>query len=449
MTAATICSWSPALIPGNSQIVAAREAQATGRGDDQAAHQRPLARLPLPEQTELQRIEGGQSSEHRRRRTLTPRRWQPGVASAAVSPRAPAWAVCSAARRRPAPRRGSRRRLDDLGFRGPPVPRRRRRGDRRGHRARSPRGRGGHGRAGRPPRLRPRQRLHDRAARGATPARSRRTCRVDDPAIYPVSGGSEAIETALKLARAYHLARGEPDRWIVFARWGSYHGNTLGRSTCPAASRCAGRTRAGSAGSGTCRRPTRIGPADPGAERARVRRRSWPRSSTRRSRRPARARSPRSSPSRSSARRSPRPSARRLLAGDRRGLPAPRRPAHRRRGHDRLRADRPLVRRGSLGRPAGHPRRGQGRDVGLLAVRVRRRERRGPRHGPSGPGFVHGFTYSHHAVGAAVAGEVLRDPRARATWWRRVPPRATGCASLLDAAARRAIRTSARSAAAA
>lgn len=51
---------------------------------------------------------------------------------------------------------------------------------------------------------------------------------VDDPAIYPVSGGSEAIETALKLARSYHVARGEPDRWIVFARWGSYHGNTLG-----------------------------------------------------------------------------------------------------------------------------------------------------------------------------------------------------------------------------
>ena len=51
---------------------------------------------------------------------------------------------------------------------------------------------------------------------------------VDDPAIYPVSGGSEAIETALKLARTYHLARGEPERWIVVARWGSYHGNTLG-----------------------------------------------------------------------------------------------------------------------------------------------------------------------------------------------------------------------------
>ena len=51
---------------------------------------------------------------------------------------------------------------------------------------------------------------------------------VDDPAIYPVSGGSEAVETALKLARAIQLARGEADRDIVFARWGSYHGNTLG-----------------------------------------------------------------------------------------------------------------------------------------------------------------------------------------------------------------------------
>jgi adenosylmethionine-8-amino-7-oxononanoate aminotransferase len=51
---------------------------------------------------------------------------------------------------------------------------------------------------------------------------------VDDPYIYPVSGGSEGIETALKMARAYHLARGETERWIVLSRWGSYHGNTLG-----------------------------------------------------------------------------------------------------------------------------------------------------------------------------------------------------------------------------
>jgi hypothetical protein len=51
---------------------------------------------------------------------------------------------------------------------------------------------------------------------------------VDDPAIYPVSGGSEAIESCLKLVRAYHLARREPDRTVVIARWGSYHGNSIG-----------------------------------------------------------------------------------------------------------------------------------------------------------------------------------------------------------------------------
>jgi adenosylmethionine-8-amino-7-oxononanoate aminotransferase len=51
---------------------------------------------------------------------------------------------------------------------------------------------------------------------------------LEAPAIYPVSGGSEGIETALKLVRATHLARGEPERTVVIARWGSYHGNTLG-----------------------------------------------------------------------------------------------------------------------------------------------------------------------------------------------------------------------------
>ena len=51
---------------------------------------------------------------------------------------------------------------------------------------------------------------------------------LDAPAVYPVSGGSEAIETALKMARAYHLARGESSRDVVIARWGSYHGNSLG-----------------------------------------------------------------------------------------------------------------------------------------------------------------------------------------------------------------------------
>lgn len=50
---------------------------------------------------------------------------------------------------------------------------------------------------------------------------------VDDVRVFPVSGGSEANETAFKLARAYHLARGE-DRHLIAAREGAYHGNTRG-----------------------------------------------------------------------------------------------------------------------------------------------------------------------------------------------------------------------------
>ena len=50
---------------------------------------------------------------------------------------------------------------------------------------------------------------------------------LENARVYPVSGGSEAIETALKLARAYHLARGEQGRHKVVARAGSYHGNSL------------------------------------------------------------------------------------------------------------------------------------------------------------------------------------------------------------------------------
>ncbi len=46
--------------------------------------------------------------------------------------------------------------------------------------------------------------------------------------VYFVSGGSEAMEAALKLARQYFLERGEPSRDTFIARRQSYHGNTLG-----------------------------------------------------------------------------------------------------------------------------------------------------------------------------------------------------------------------------
>jgi adenosylmethionine-8-amino-7-oxononanoate aminotransferase len=46
--------------------------------------------------------------------------------------------------------------------------------------------------------------------------------------VFFTSGGSESIESALKLARAYHRARGEPTRVKVVARELAYHGTTFG-----------------------------------------------------------------------------------------------------------------------------------------------------------------------------------------------------------------------------
>ncbi len=46
--------------------------------------------------------------------------------------------------------------------------------------------------------------------------------------VYFVSGGSEAMETAMKLARQYFVEAGQPGRSIFIARRQSYHGNTLG-----------------------------------------------------------------------------------------------------------------------------------------------------------------------------------------------------------------------------
>jgi putrescine---pyruvate transaminase len=47
---------------------------------------------------------------------------------------------------------------------------------------------------------------------------------VDDPKVFLTSGGSDSIDTAIKLARRYWQARGQPRRTIVVSRTGSYHG---------------------------------------------------------------------------------------------------------------------------------------------------------------------------------------------------------------------------------
>jgi adenosylmethionine-8-amino-7-oxononanoate aminotransferase len=49
-----------------------------------------------------------------------------------------------------------------------------------------------------------------------------------DPKLFPTSGGSEAVETAFKMARTYHQARGEDQRDLILSREMSYHGNTIG-----------------------------------------------------------------------------------------------------------------------------------------------------------------------------------------------------------------------------
>lgn len=46
--------------------------------------------------------------------------------------------------------------------------------------------------------------------------------------VFFVSGGSEAVESCLKLARQYAVATGEASRWKVISRFPSYHGSTLG-----------------------------------------------------------------------------------------------------------------------------------------------------------------------------------------------------------------------------
>src|SRR5207302_186429 len=46
--------------------------------------------------------------------------------------------------------------------------------------------------------------------------------------VFFTSGGSEAVESAWKLSRQYHRARGEAGRYKIVARQTAYHGTTMG-----------------------------------------------------------------------------------------------------------------------------------------------------------------------------------------------------------------------------
>jgi adenosylmethionine-8-amino-7-oxononanoate aminotransferase len=65
----------------------------------------------------------------------------------------------------------------------------------------------------------PQERLADRLLQVAAPEMAR---------VRLVSGGSEANETALQLARLYHVEQGRSDRWRVISPAQSYHGATMG-----------------------------------------------------------------------------------------------------------------------------------------------------------------------------------------------------------------------------
>ena len=198
---------------------------------------------------------------------------------------------------------------------------------------------------------------------------SGRSCRWRTRRSTRSRGGSEAIETALKLARATQLARGEKDRDRdrPLGELPRQHPRRVGPLGPPPAAppyeawlgrfrhvRAAYPYRAGRAGlqamddAARSRRSSRAIRGGPGEGRG-LRRGADRRGHAGRRR-----------------------AARRLLAGHRRRLPPPRRATRRRRGHDRVRPGRDVVRDGPLRRRAGPARRGQGRDVRLLAVRLRR-----------------------------------------------------------------------------
>ena len=104
------------------------------------------------------------------------------------------------------------------------------------------------GGAGRPVRICPHRVFHERSGRRIGGDGRGNVARDRSIGSGSPSSGSEAIEAALKLARQYHLERGDTQRTHIIARRLSYHGNTLGcagggrkrvaaRAVCAAADR--------------------------------------------------------------------------------------------------------------------------------------------------------------------------------------------------------------------
>ena len=51
---------------------------------------------------------------------------------------------------------------------------------------------------------------------------------MDDPRVFLVTSGSEAVDSAIKLARQAHVLAGQPERGLIISRESGYHGVTFG-----------------------------------------------------------------------------------------------------------------------------------------------------------------------------------------------------------------------------
>ena len=63
---------------------------------------------------------------------------------------------------------------------------------------------------------------------------AQKVCKASDYAmdkVFFVSGGTEAVEIGVKIARKYHLDNSNPSKTCVISRWQSYHGSTAGALT--------------------------------------------------------------------------------------------------------------------------------------------------------------------------------------------------------------------------
>ena len=242
----------------------------------------------------------------------------------------------------------------------------------------------------------------------------RARCRSTSAGSSSVGGGSEAVESALKIARQYHRLRGEPTRYKYITRRSAYHGTTLGRDLDQREPLAARPVRAAA--------PRLLPRADAvplplpvlrgeGGLHAPVRGRDR-RDRPQRGPRDRRGGDPRAGAELGRLDRA----AARLLRSRPRDLRRARAPARRRRGHLRLRARRRLVRLDPLRDQARPDDPGEGNHLRVRAARRRRRlsRRRSSRSSPSPRAtFTHGITFGGHPLSCAIALANIEIYRAR------------------------------------